>query len=102
MEIKSTWQISLQALLYRARRDALISETAYESATRYIRRAGWSVTEPGDEGLPERPRVLERAASILAERGIGLDALAREARLPLRLVEKYVEIRIPRRIAVDI
>jgi Zn-dependent peptidase ImmA (M78 family)/transcriptional regulator with XRE-family HTH domain len=102
MELKTRWQISLAALLYRARQDGLIEETMYESATRYLRRAGWSKIEPGDEGPPERPRVLETAVHALAENGFDVEALAHEARLPSRLIYKYVKQRVPRRVAVDI
>jgi Zn-dependent peptidase ImmA (M78 family)/DNA-binding XRE family transcriptional regulator len=102
MELKTRWQMSLAALLYRARQDALIDETTYESATRYLRRAGWSKIEPGDEGPPERPRVLESAVHALSEHGFGIEALAHEARLPTRLIYKYVKPRVPRRVAVEI
>jgi Zn-dependent peptidase ImmA (M78 family) len=102
MEVKRRWQISLAALLYRARQDKLITETSYASATRYIARAGWRMTEPGDEGLPERPRMLEEAVGALGSAGISIGDLAREARLPRRLVDDYADPAVPRRIIVSI
>jgi Zn-dependent peptidase ImmA (M78 family)/transcriptional regulator with XRE-family HTH domain len=101
MEMKSRWKISLAALLYRARQDHLITETAYGSATRFLTRAGWRVTEPGDDGLPERPRVLEKAAMLLNSNGTDTALLAREARLPERLVRQYVEPPVPQRLKVE-
>ena len=101
MEMKSRWKISLAALLYRARQDHLITETAYGSATRFLTRSGWRVTEPGDHGLPERPRMLEKAAMLLNSNGIDTAQLAREARLPERLVRQYVEPPVPRRLKVE-
>lgn len=102
LELKRTWNISLQALLYRARQTALISETTYASATRYLKHAGWKITEPGDEGPPERPRLLDHAVRVLDDAGFDLDDLAAEARLPRDLVEIYVDPGVPRRIAVEL
>jgi Zn-dependent peptidase ImmA (M78 family)/DNA-binding transcriptional regulator YiaG len=91
MAIKQRWQISLAALLYRARQDGLITEKGYTSATRYITRAGWRQTEPGDGGPPERPRLLAAAMEALGRSGMTVGDLADEARLPLRLVELYLQ-----------
>lgn len=102
LQIKQEWQISLAAMLYRARQTGLVTETAYASATRYLERNGWRVTEPGDEGLPERPRLLNEAVRALAEAGVSIDDLSTEARLPTELVQSYVAPKIPRRVAVEI
>jgi Zn-dependent peptidase ImmA (M78 family) len=67
MGLKQRWQISLAALLYRAREEQLISPTTYESAIKYMSRAGWRKVEPGDLGPPERPRLLRRAVRALAD-----------------------------------
>jgi Zn-dependent peptidase ImmA (M78 family)/DNA-binding XRE family transcriptional regulator len=101
MELKTRWKISLAALLYRARQDRLITEPAYRSATRFLTRAGWRVTEPGDDDLPERPRVLEMAAMLLNNEGTDTALLAREARLPERLVRQYVEPPLPQPLKVE-
>jgi Zn-dependent peptidase ImmA (M78 family) len=61
MTLKRRWQMSLAALLYRARQDELLTPTAYESAVKYISRVGWRKREPGDLGPPERPRLLRKA-----------------------------------------
>jgi Zn-dependent peptidase ImmA (M78 family) len=98
MAIKQHWQISMAALLYRARQDGLITETGYTSAMRYISRAGWRQTEPGDEGRPEHPRLLAAAMTALSRSGKTVLDIADEARLPLRLVELYLQPAGPRRV----
>lgn len=90
MHLKQRWQMSLAALLYRARQDDLISATTYESAVKYMSRAGWRKVEPGDLGPPERPRLLRRAAEILEEGGIDSETLAAEAHLPIEEVREYL------------
>lgn len=97
MAIKQRWQISLAALLYRARQDSVITESTFNSAMRYVSRAGWRTTEPGDEGLPERPRLLAAAVTALAQTGKTVNDIADEARLPARLVEQYLEPAVPER-----
>jgi Zn-dependent peptidase ImmA (M78 family)/transcriptional regulator with XRE-family HTH domain len=100
MAMKQHWQISLAALLYRARQDKLISETTFASSMRYMTRAGWRVTEPGDEGPTERPRMLEAAMAVWFEAGKTVDDLAEDARLPARLIEAYAHPDVPRRVEV--
>jgi Zn-dependent peptidase ImmA (M78 family)/DNA-binding XRE family transcriptional regulator len=102
MVLKRRWQMSLAALLYGARQDGLLSETAYESATKYMSRAGWRTTEPGDLGPPERPRLLRHAVQALSEAGTSVTDLAEEARLPKELVRDYLRQRVPSRVPVDL
>jgi Zn-dependent peptidase ImmA (M78 family)/DNA-binding XRE family transcriptional regulator len=91
MAVKHRWQMSLAALLYRAHEEDLLSDTAYESAIKYMSRAGWRRQEPVDLGPLERPRLLSRAAKALADAGITLEDLADEAHLPLSIVRDYVD-----------
>jgi Zn-dependent peptidase ImmA (M78 family) len=102
MALKRRWQMSLAALLYRARQDRLVSETAYESATKYLSRAGWRKIEPGDLGPPERPRLLRRAVDALVDAGMSVTKLAEEARLPDALVRDYLRPRVPGRVPVEL
>jgi Zn-dependent peptidase ImmA (M78 family)/transcriptional regulator with XRE-family HTH domain len=102
MPLKRRWQMSLAALLYRARQDQLVTETAYESATKYMSRAGWRKTEPGDLGPPEEPRLLRRAVDLLAAAGTSMTELAEEARLPEKLVQLYLRPHVPTRVPVEL
>jgi Zn-dependent peptidase ImmA (M78 family)/DNA-binding transcriptional regulator YiaG len=90
MALKRKWQISLGALLYRAREDHLISETAYESAVKYMSRSGWRRQEPGDLGSPEQPRLLRSAIQALERHGIDAAVLSEQAQIPLELINLYV------------
>jgi Zn-dependent peptidase ImmA (M78 family)/transcriptional regulator with XRE-family HTH domain len=103
IQLKHRWQMSLGALLYRARDLELISATTYESAVKYMSRAGWRKTEPGDLGPPERPRLLRRAVEALDAEGISLEDLADEARLPLEVVSEYLTVLgVPPRVTIDL
>jgi Zn-dependent peptidase ImmA (M78 family) len=90
LELKQRWQVSLAALLYRARQLDLISDSNYLSAIKYMSRAGWRRNEPGDIGSPERPRLLRQAVRALADTGFELDQLATEARLPVKELSDYL------------
>jgi Zn-dependent peptidase ImmA (M78 family)/DNA-binding XRE family transcriptional regulator len=103
MALKRRWQMSLAALLYRARQDQLLSETAYESAIKYMSRAGWRKKEPGDLGPPEHPRLLRRAVEALREEAdLTIDELAAESHLPLDLVQGYFRPEVPTRVTVEV
>jgi Zn-dependent peptidase ImmA (M78 family)/DNA-binding XRE family transcriptional regulator len=92
MTLKRRWQMSLAALLYRAREDGLLSQTSYESAIKYMSRAGWRRREPGDLGPPERPRLLHRAVLALRETGVTLEDLADEAHFPVEIIRNYIQL----------
>ena len=101
MTLKRRWQMSLAALLYRARQDQLLTPTAYESAAKYISRAGWR--KQGDLGPPERPRLLRKAVHALQENGISREDLVDEAHIPLELVDEYVTMPgSSRRVSVEL
>jgi Zn-dependent peptidase ImmA (M78 family) len=82
----------LAALLYRARDIGLISPATYESAVKYMPRAGWRKLEPGDLGPPERPRLLRRAVQALEANGISVDSLADLAHIPVQEVRTYLTV----------
>jgi hypothetical protein len=95
--------MSLAALLYRARDLELITPTAYESAVKYMSRAGWRRDEPGALGPPERPRLLRRAVELLDESGITLKDLADESHLPLEEIRQYLAVPdSPSRVTVEV
>jgi Zn-dependent peptidase ImmA (M78 family)/transcriptional regulator with XRE-family HTH domain len=92
MTLKRRWQMSLAALLYRAHEEGLLGDTAYESAIKYMSRAGWRKTEPGDLGSPERPQLLRRAVRVLEESDVSLDDLADEAHIPVSVIRQYLQV----------
>jgi Zn-dependent peptidase ImmA (M78 family)/DNA-binding XRE family transcriptional regulator len=81
INLKRTWGVSLQALLYRARTLGALSESAYENAMRTISRRGWRRNEPAYLGPPEQPRLVAAAMEKLGEIGITIDDLADETNL---------------------
>jgi len=94
LRLKHRWQISLAALLYRARVDQLITPTTYESAMKYMSRMGWRRSEPGDLGPPEQPRLFRRAVELLQQNGMNNADLADEAHIPLEELERYVRVSV--------
>ena len=46
--------------------------------------------------------MLQNAAGALREIGLDLDALAAEARLPVRMVRQYVDPAVPHRVKVSV
>jgi Zn-dependent peptidase ImmA (M78 family)/transcriptional regulator with XRE-family HTH domain len=101
--LKQRWQMSLGALLYRAQDVGLMTATTYESAMKYMSRAGWRKHEPGELGPPERPRLLRRAAEVLDQTGIDAERLAELAHIPIEEVRMYLTMpAAPGRVAVEL
>ena len=76
---KSRWGVSLKALIYRAHKLGILGESAYRAGR--VTLAQWGDPEPGDLGPREAPVLLGRAVQMLADTGIDLDKLARDAGL---------------------
>jgi Zn-dependent peptidase ImmA (M78 family) len=90
LELKLQWGVSLDALLYRARTLGVIGESSYRRAIARMSSEGWRRDEPGDLGAPEIPTMLSQALDLLCPRGVTLETLAAEARLPLAIVAEIV------------
>jgi Zn-dependent peptidase ImmA (M78 family) len=90
LELKLQWGVSLGALLYRARTLGVIGESAYRRALVRMSSEGWRRDEPGDLGPPEIPTMLPQALELLSQRGVTLETLAAEAKLPLAVVAEVV------------
>jgi Zn-dependent peptidase ImmA (M78 family) len=98
LELKVRWQVSMAAMLYRARDLQIISPSGYESAMKQMSRRGWRVREPGDLGAPERPALLRKAAELLEASGGSIDDLATAVELPVDKVRALLgadEARLP-------
>lgn len=102
LEMKKRWQVSIAALLYRARDLELLTPTAYESAIKQMSRRGWRRQEPGDLGQPEMPALLREAVKLLGEAGIALDHLAAELHLGSGYVAALIGQQEPERPVVTV
>lgn len=96
LELKMRWGVSLGALLYRARTLGVISESAYRRAMARMSSEGWRQHEPGDLGAAETPTMLRTALELLQKRGVTLEMLAAEARLPGAAIAEMVGEHLPR------
>jgi Zn-dependent peptidase ImmA (M78 family)/transcriptional regulator with XRE-family HTH domain len=90
LELKMRWGVSLGALLYRSRALGVIGESAYRRSRARMSSEGWRRDEPGDLGPAEAPTMLQEALDLLRLRGVTLETLAAEARLPLPVVSEIV------------
>lgn len=85
MRLKTSWRVSIQALLRRALTLEVMSKQRYVSAMKAVSARGWRTTEPGDKELGplEAPALLERALDALQEQGVTWEEVATEAWLPV-------------------
>lgn len=83
MSLKERWQVSIQALLYRARDLGCIDGDEYVRAMKTMSARGWRRHEPVDLGDPEFPVMLDRAIDVA---GLSEDQLALRTAMPLRLL----------------
>lgn len=90
MELKATWGISIQALLYRARSLKVMPEFTYRRAVTELNALGWRTQEPGDDGHAEEPIVLGRAVGMLQDAGRTLADLSDESRLSIETIELII------------
>jgi len=90
LELKLQWGVSLGALLYRARSLGVIGESAHRRAMARMSSEGWRRDEPGDLGASEIPTMLAQALELLRLRGVTLETLAAEAKLPVAVVAEIV------------
>lgn len=94
MRLKVRWRVSIAALLRRAVTLDVMPHHRYVNAMKTLSARGWRTREPGDEklGVLESPVLLRLALEQLAESGIDLEALAREASLPAEDVSRVIEL----------
>jgi Zn-dependent peptidase ImmA (M78 family)/transcriptional regulator with XRE-family HTH domain len=85
-QLKQHWNVSLQALLYRARSLKVMNDVTYRNAMTTISSRGWRRREPGPMPLLEQPSLLPRAIQLLqTEASVDELALAAECQVPLGL-----------------
>lgn len=80
--LKQTWQVSIAALLRRAKDLQVMEPHTYTQAMKTMSVRRWRNPEPGDLGPPEKPRLLAAALRAAESNGISLDDLAKQHGLP--------------------
>lgn len=86
IELKREWQVSIAALLMRAKTVGPMSDAEYTKAMKAMSARGWRRQEPADLGAPESPRLLSAALKIAAGAGTTLEELAARGGLPLQVL----------------
>lgn len=92
--LKERWGVSMQALLYRARRLGCLSDVSYRNAMTTITQRGWRRHEPGLVSVVEQPSLLPKAVDLLAADGIEEDHMIGQCRVPRGLF-RVVTSRLP-------
>jgi Zn-dependent peptidase ImmA (M78 family)/transcriptional regulator with XRE-family HTH domain len=87
MDLKETWGISMQALLFRARSLRVMPEYTYRRAVTELNQKGWRTQEPGDDGRAEEPVMLRRAIDVMEQQGRRTEDLSDESRLSVDLID---------------
>lgn len=82
LKLKAKWQVSIAALLMRAKTLDVMDERTYTQAWKTLSARGWRKSEPGDLGPPERPTLLQRAVDVAEDAGMSFEALIKQAGLP--------------------
>ena len=82
LELKAKWQVSIAALLTRARTLDVMAPNTYTQAYKFMSMRGWRKNEPGRLGAPESPVLLQAAVDLASSFGNPLPKLAARAGLP--------------------
>jgi Zn-dependent peptidase ImmA (M78 family) len=91
LDLKQEWDVSVQALLRRAKTLGVMSDNTYLQAVKTLSARGWRTDEPGSIGPPERPTLLSTAVRLVEDEGISdLASVAEGAHLPRRDVEQLL------------
>jgi Zn-dependent peptidase ImmA (M78 family)/transcriptional regulator with XRE-family HTH domain len=92
-ELKTTWGVSMAALLYRARTLKKMRESTYRNAMSTMSARGWRRHEPGPATPLERPTMLTRAVELIADAGTGRDQVADRAGVTRSDLDLLVPVR---------
>lgn len=91
LKLKAKWQVSMAALVMRARTLGVMDERTYTQAWKTLSVRGWRKREPGDLGLPEIPQLIRRAVDVAENSGVGFEFLVQQAGLPTPDVRSILE-----------
>jgi Zn-dependent peptidase ImmA (M78 family)/transcriptional regulator with XRE-family HTH domain len=83
VELKAKWQVSIAALLMRAKTLEVMTPNVYTQAYKFMSMRGWRKVEPGKLGAPESPILLRTAVDLAAHTGHPIEAVVDHAGLPL-------------------
>src|SRR6266508_166124 len=84
-KLKERWGVSMQALLFRARRLGRLGDVSYRNAMTTISARGWRRDEPGLITAIEQPSLLPKAVELLKQERIDVAALMAQCRVPADL-----------------
>lgn len=84
-KLKEQWGVSMQALLFRARKLGKLNDVSYRNAMTTVSVRGWRRSEPGQVRILEQPSLLPRTIELLGSEGIEEQALIDECRVPREL-----------------
>ncbi|KXF83707.1 Xre family DNA binding protein [Rhodococcus ruber Chol-4] len=84
-KLKEQWGVSMQALLFRARRLGKLGDVSYRNAMTTVSARGWRRQEPGQVVILEQPSLLPKAVGLLVKAGVSEEILAGQCRIPLDL-----------------
>lgn len=87
ISLKVKWQVSMAALLMRAKTVGRMSDPEYTKAMKALSARGWRRQEPVDLGAPESPRLLSAALKVAAAAGTTLEELAGRSGLPMPVLK---------------
>jgi Zn-dependent peptidase ImmA (M78 family)/transcriptional regulator with XRE-family HTH domain len=93
-QLKEQRGVSMQALLFCARRLGRLGNVSYRNAMTTISARGWRRNEPGLVNTIEQPSLLPKALELLAEVGIDELLLIGQCRVPVELF-RLVTARTP-------
>lgn len=99
IELKQHWQVSIAALLRRAKDLGVMPEAAYVHGLQTMSARGWRIDEPGELGAPESPRLLAHAVAVA---GIDAGDLAQTTGWPTELIRPILNASADRRPQVSI
>lgn len=82
MKLKNKWQVSIAALLVRAKTLDVMDDRTYIQAWKTLSVRGWRKREPGELGQPEEPVLLRRAIQVAEDTGHSFRKIIDAAFLP--------------------
>lgn len=70
VHLKSKWNVSIQAMVYRTHQLGIINTSQYQYLMRQISKRGWRFNEPGDKPYTMGKTLLQEAVELLFSEGV--------------------------------